>query len=191
MALEDFDPALFESRDAGDKQVYVKFYIKPVKNDSKSDLEGRPIYDDREYVEIRVPGDQNNVVQRPVGQMDKDRFPRAYRQFKEGVEEQMTGTPLSEMPWITRSQVEELGHLRIRSVEMLADLNDGVCTKYPGTFKLKQTAQRYLEHAKQHAPLAHFQSQLDELKNAREADQQTIADQSEVIRQLQAQLAAK
>lgn len=190
MYQDDFNPADFETREAADKNVYVKFYIKPVQNEAKSAEEGRPIFDDREYIEIRTPGQQNNVVQRPVSDMDRKRFHRAYQLFKAGEVEQVVGTPLMEMPWITRSQVEELVHLRIRTVEALAELGDDVCSRFAGLYKLKQTAQRYVQHAKNNAPLIKFQEQLDELKNQCETYQRTIEEQSQIIQKLQQDLAA-
>lgn len=183
----DFDPEVFESRDAGDKTVYVKFYIRPVQDDAESAKAGRPIYKDREYVEIRTPGDQNNVIQRPVSDMDRQRFRGAYKAFKDGNEEQIIGTPLTEVPWITRSQVEELVHLRIRTLEHLAAVNDGLSAKIPGLYQLKDKAKAALATAEGQAPITELQKQLDEMRNHMESQQKTIAEQSEIIRKLSEQ----
>lgn len=180
----DLDPRDFTSREAADKKVFVKFFTKPVQNESKSASEGRPIFDEREYVEIRTPGQQSNVIQRPVTDMDRQRFRESYRQFKEGITEQLVGTPLSEVPFLTRSQVEELAYLRVRTVEHLADLNDSVCGQHVGLHKLKQTAKSYLDRALGQAPLAELQAQLDQLKAELATSQATIQDQSRIIANL-------
>lgn len=186
MFNDDLNVRDFESREAADKSVFVKFYTKPVQNEAKSATEGRPIFDEKEYVEIRTPGDQNNVIQRPVCDMDRQRFGSAYRQFKAGIQDQLVGTPLSEMPWLTRAQAEELSYLRVRTVEALAELNDGVCGRHAGLYKLKQTAQAYLKRAGDQAPFAEMQKQMDEMREKLEAAEATIADQSRIIKNLKA-----
>lgn len=190
--MYDENPADFESRTAADKNVYVKFYVRPVRDDAASDEAGRPIYNDREYVEIRTPGQQNNVIQRPVTDMDRQRFRQAYRAFKDGAEEQTIGTPLTEQAWITRSQVEELAHLRVRTVEHLATLDDAVCSRYAGMYKLKQKAAQVIAESEKNAPFAKMQTEYEELKNAHAAMMRTVEEQSAIIKQLQrAQTAAE
>jgi len=185
MQTADFDVGDFNSREAADKSVYVKFYIRPVLNDAESDKEGRPIYNDKEYIEIRTPGNQTNIVHRPVTDMDKNRFKLAYREFKSGEAEQIgDGTPLVEAPWITRSQVEELSYLRIRTLEQLAAVGDDVCTRIPGLFKLKARAKLMAERAEKAAPFLEMQKANDELKNRLETLEKTIADQAALIASL-------
>lgn len=179
--MSDFNPADFERRDAAEKSVYVKFYVRPVQDEAASAKEGRPIYRDREYVEIRTPGDQNNVIQRPVSDMDRQRFRAAYAQFKDGHGEQVVGTPLVEAPWITRSQVEELSHLRIRTVEHLAAVNDDTCTRVPGLYTLRDKAKAMIEKAAGDAPVLAVQAENEKLKNELEALKQTVKEQSEII----------
>ena len=187
MQQADFDVDDFKSREAGDKSVFVKFYIHPVINDAESDKEGRPIYFDKEYVEIRTPGNTTNIVHRPVTEMDKKRFRLAYGEFKAGNEEQSGGgTPLTEAPWITRSQVEELSYLRIRTLEQLAAVGDDVCTRIPGLFKLKERAKLMVEHAEKQAPFLVIQREADEMRNQLEALQQTVAEQAAIIKSLKA-----
>jgi len=181
MQTADFDVEDFKSREAGDKSVYVKFYVRPKLDEAASDEAGRPIYKDVDYVEIRVPGNQTNIIQRPVTDMDKKRFAPAYREFKSGETEQNIGTPLVEAPWITRSQVEELSYLRIRSLEQLANVNDDVCTRIPGLFKLKQRAQNMVDKAEKSAPFIKMQAEYETLKDKLAAMENTIAEQTALI----------
>lgn len=177
----DFNVEDFESRTAADKNVYVKFYVRPMPDEAASEKEGRPIYKDREYVEIRTPGNQTNVIQRPVTDMDKQRFRDAYRAFKAGEEEQTIGTPLSEVTWITRSQVEELTHLRIRTLEHLATVDDSVCNRFAGLYKLKQRAAAAVEQSAKSAPFLQLQHENEELQNRLAALEQTVKEQSAII----------
>lgn len=187
----DFNPDDFESREAADKSVYVKFHIRPVRDDTESDKAGRPVYVDKEYVEIRTPGQQNNIINRPVTDMDRQRFRQQYRAFKDGMEEQTVGTPLSEVAWLTRSQVEEMAFLRIRTVEHLANLGDDICGKHVGFYKLKQKAQQIVAEGEKNAPFAQLQAKAEEQANELAAMRQTIAEQSEIIRKMQADATAK
>jgi len=187
MQNADFDVNDFNTRESADKSVYVKFYIRPVINDAESDAAGRPIYHDKEYVEIRTPGNTTNVIQRPVTDMDKKRFQAAYREFKAGETEQTSGgTPLMEAPWITRSQVEELSYLRIRTLEQLAVVGDDVCTRIPGLFKLKERAKMMAEHAEKQAPFLVIQREAEEMRTRLDAMQQTIDEQAAIIKSLKA-----
>jgi len=191
MQTADFDVSDFNSREAADKSVYVKFYIRPKENEAKSAEEGRPIYEDKEYVEIRTPGNTTNIVQRPVTDMDKKRFAAAYREFKAGDTEQVIGTPLVEAPWITRSQVEELSYLRIRTVEQLANVGDDVCTRIPGLFKLKQRAQQMEVNAEKQAPFIKLQKEREDMQAQIDSLKETVEAQAAIIKQWQASKAAE
>jgi hypothetical protein len=181
LAQYDGDPQDFESRTSADKNVYVKFYIRPVIDQSASDEAGRPIYSDKEYIEIRTPGNQTNIVQRPVAEMDRQRFRQAYAMFKAGEVDQVVGTPLFEAPWITRSQVEELAHLRIRTLEQLSVVGDDVCTKVPGLFKLKQRAEAMVANAEKQAPFIALQQENEALRTELESLREAVKEQSAAI----------
>jgi hypothetical protein len=117
--------------------------------------------------------------------MDKQRFRAAYAAFKAGDAEQIIGTPLTETPWITRSQAEELAYLRIRTLEQLANVGDDVCTRIPGLFKLKQRAQAALERAERTAPFLAMQAENEAMKNRLDTMEATIADQAAIIKRLE------
>jgi hypothetical protein len=160
----DFDIRDFEDRNAGDKGVYAKFFVRPIKNDSLSAEAGRPIYEDREYVEIQASGNSTNIIVRPVTDMDRQRFNRAYALFKSGDLEQITGTRLTEVPWMSRSQCEELAYFKILTVEQLSQVNDQFCTNVPGLYELKRRATAFLEKSEVAAPITALQKENGDLK---------------------------
>jgi hypothetical protein len=123
--------------------------------------------------------------------MDKKRFAQQYAAFKAGETEQVSGTPLVEAPWITRSQVEELAYVRIRTIEQLANVGDDVCTRIPGLFKLKQRAQAMAESAEKQAPFTKMQAENEELRNSLEALRQTVTEQASLIEDLRKSKEAK
>lgn len=146
-AEADFDPRVFEDRYSDDKRVWVKFYMNSVEDRDETAKAGRPIYIEKEYVEIRSPGNETNIINRPVMELDKQRFPRHYDLFKKGITDVLIGTPLAEMLWVKRSMADELRHLKIITVEHLASVNDDVCGRVPGLTDLKQKAIEYLNAA--------------------------------------------
>ncbi|WP_395443572.1 hypothetical protein [Caulobacter sp. UC70_42] len=123
MMFDDGTPDFDAAADKGDN-ARPRFYSKPVKNNFRSESEGRPVFEDKEFVEILVPGDRKTVVDTLVKDEHKRRWPREYAAFKAGQEVPVEGTPLEEWPQITRSQVEELKFAHIRTVEQLASLPD-------------------------------------------------------------------
>ena len=45
-----------------DTRLAVNFYKKAVENPVKTEMEGRPIYEDRIFVRILVPGDNLSII---------------------------------------------------------------------------------------------------------------------------------
>lgn len=143
----EYDYKSFEDRYSEDKKVWVRFYMNSVEDQDATAREGRPIFKDKEYVEIRSPGNETNIVNRPVSDHDRNRFPRHYELFKKGITDVIVGTPLAEMLWIKRSMADELKYLKIITVEHLAEVNDDICGRVPGLYDLKAKAQEYLKRA--------------------------------------------
>ena len=185
MDMVDYDVNDFNERYAGDKSVYAKFYTMPVRDDAASAQAGRPIYKDREYIEIRAAGNQNNIIQRPASQMDRQRFNRQYEHFKAGADEQLIGTPLSELTWLTKSQIEELAYVRVRTLEALANISDDTCQRMSGLHDLKLKAARYLEESEKAAPFTALEAENKALKGQVDALTSQMKEMTEALRQLQ------
>jgi hypothetical protein len=151
------------SRENDNRGVYARFYYAPVKNEEASAAEGRPVFVDKEFIEIIAAGNSTNIVGRKATDMDKRRFSKEYSLFKSGDDEQMVGTPLTEVPWITRSQVEELMYRKIRTLENLAELSDGMINA-PGMYELKRKAEAWLKKASEAAPFTAMQAEMEALR---------------------------
>lgn len=156
-----------------DDSLLVKFYIDTIEDGAATKEAGRPIFKEVEMIDIRVPGSRNNVV-RIARPQDIERFPRHYAAFKnrtsmEGIE----GTPLTEWPAISRSRVEELAFLNVKTVEQLANMPDSNAQQIMGFFGLKEQAKNWLEKA-----------------NGIEALQQKLADRDNLIQELSERLSA-
>ena len=162
METYEHDPAIFTKQGAGDDKLVVVFHRHFMKNDDKSAAEGRPVYDDTDFIKILTPGDRDNIIHRPVRPEDRLRFPRQWAAYKSGDGDRIDGTPLEHWPGVTRGQVEEFKFFHIQTVEQLAELKDDVCQRMPGAVALKQRAQAYVAAAKNEAPLVEKQKQIDE-----------------------------
>jgi hypothetical protein len=173
----------YGTRDPNDSKLFVKFELFPVINQDKSAVEGRPIYEDAEYITIIVPGDKESVVHRKLWAKDLERFPAQYQAFKNGASQQISGTPLEHWPVIGKGQVMELQFFNVRTVEDLANLADAHAHKFMGINKLRKQAQDWLAAAKD---AAHITKMNDEL----EKRDSKIAAQADMLEKLTERLKA-
>ena len=127
-----------------------RFFMDAVENVAKSKLEGRPIFDEAEMVEVKIPGDKLFVFVSPVEDTHRERWPEHYAAFRRGEARAASGTPLEHWasPTMTRSKVAELKASNILSVEELADIPDRVLPKLGmGARELREQARAYLATA--------------------------------------------
>ena len=134
-----------------DDALAVKFYSDTLKNETKSKEEGRPIFEEVDWIKINKPGSKDGV-NRPIRQGDKERFPRHWLAYQAKEENQgEIGTPLAEWTGITRSQVQELKYWNISTVEQLALAADTSMSVMQGLTTLKQSAKKWLDASKGNA----------------------------------------
>lgn len=126
MLASDLNNPEFMGATNPDARLAVKFYSKPIQNMFLTEKEGRPIFEDKIYVEIFTPGDQLNIIDTPVREDHKIRFPLqwAHYQNSHGGDSREIGTPLAQWPLITASQAEELKALKFFTVEQVANASD-------------------------------------------------------------------
>lgn len=158
-----------------DKRLLVRFYTEPVHQEFASIQAGRPIYKDEDFVAITTPGSRNTVTA-PATYEYQQRFADQYKRFKNSQNQVINGTPLSVLPWMSKSQVAEFAASNVHTVEALANMPDSVSHMFMGHQQIKQRAQAYLDIAKDAAPMLKLQSELEK----RDAQ----------IEELQAQMAA-
>lgn len=186
MLPELVDPMLFQKPDAGDESLFPIFYMGVLKNEERTVAEGRPIYDDVECVRVIIPGDKNNVVDRPVRQDDKRRWPKQYELFKAGAreDEQISGTRLSDWPFLSRAQCEEYRYLGLRTVEQLAAVSDSVLSRVPGMAQLRLNAQVWLDKAKGAAEAAAIAKELLTQNSRIDELNEVVRDQARIIEEM-------
>lgn len=144
--VDDFDQ---KNQSNLDEKLLVKFFYKTRPDKAETEKQGRPMFKEVVYIDIRVPGNNSGGACRPARSTDIDRFPKHYAAFKNRVEAPVEGTPLTEWPLITRSMVDTFAFMNVKTVEQLADLNDTYATQVMGGLTFKQKAKEYLEYAKE------------------------------------------
>lgn len=153
---------------ADEDNVIPHFHMKAVYLKNKSEQAGRPIYEDREYVQILIPGNKTEMPDIPVNDQHKERWPDQYKRFKSKQEQVNEGTPLEEWPQMTPARVSALKDSNIFTVEQLANVPDSQAKSVGPDFQtLKKKAQGYLDSADgsvAHEKVEQLQERIRELE---------------------------
>lgn len=188
--IEQMD-VIHQKQHDSDKTLFVQFNMEPHQSQAKSAAEGRPIFEEREYIMIMVPGDKDSIVHRPASDMDRARFAERYERWKRKVGDQSAiGTPLKIVPWLTSSQVKELEYFNVYTLEALASLSDTHAQKFMGINALRQAAKDAVQAAKDAAPLTAIRAELDAKDSELAAALQAIREQGDRIALLESTLKA-
>lgn len=177
--------------DPADKALYVRFFLHPRANPQKSREEGRPIFDQCEFIEIMQPGNKESVISRPATMFDKSRFATQYRAFKEKGEKAVTGTPLEEWGVLNNAQVEELRYFNCVTVEQLAHMQDSLISKFPGLRPYHDRARVYLENAKENQLSSRVSAEMEDIKNENDALKAQLNDLAKQLADMRAESKTK
>ena len=164
-----------------DDDLMVRFFYKEREDKVKTLAEGRPCFKEMEYVEIRVPGSRDAQACRPATFRDKQRFSRHYEAFQKRIEMPEEGTLLKEWPQVSRSQVEELSFINVKTVEQVASMSDTHANKFHGGISLKDRAQKWLESAGESKLIAEkeaLQARLNDMESKMAQMQEYMAQQN-------------
>ena len=134
----------FEGEEMG--RVRPIFFTESVEDVAASQEQGRPIFKDVEMVRIQIPGDIKSEPVQKVTDLHRQRWPDHYKAFAEKAEVSSIGTPLEQWGRLPGSRIEELKFFKIRTVEDLAGVPDGLLQNLGmGARALRTEAQAYLE----------------------------------------------
>ena len=145
MQTADFNHNDFSNTAEADKALMVRFFYKNVQNKMESEAQGRPIFKEKTYIEIRIAGQRDAQACRPATHSDKQRFSAHFEAFEKRMEPPTEGMPLLEWSLIPRSQAEELSFLHIKTVEQLATIKDSNIQNVMGGYSLREKAVKWLE----------------------------------------------
>jgi hypothetical protein len=158
--------------------LHVEFFTDAVHNVRKSAEEGRPIYDDVEKVRIRLAGDPKSVLVAPAHSASSMRDPQTnerltyaqlhrgpYEAFKRNEAYIGTGTPLSELTFLTASKRKELAGMNIHTAEALAGLDGANLSRLGmGGRELKTQAEAWIAKATGSAGISKLAAENEALK---------------------------
>jgi hypothetical protein len=145
---------------AMDHRLYVQFYQRAVQNHFRTAEEGRPIFDEKVFVKIIIPGDKNSVVDVAATDEYKARFAKQFERFKLNKQQAQDGTPLESVTWLSVGQVAELKALNIHTVDSLAVVPDQLAQRFMGAHELRRKAQAFIEAAAGEAATSKLASEL-------------------------------
>lgn len=168
---------------------YPRFYLDPVQDEVASAQQGRPIFRQLERVEIILPGNPHTRPVANVTEEHRQRWPREYGAFREGVEVSPDGTPLEEWPILNRAQVAELKHLGIKTVEHVAALDDHAMQRIGmGGRVLRDKALAYLDDAANVAMNERLSKENDDLKARLSALENQNAELGQLMTQMHTEM---
>lgn len=150
-----------------DDRLIVGFLNRSIQNEFKSREQGAPIFEDHVFVKIQHPGETLNIVERPVREDDKRRWPRQWQQFVSGSSQAPEGIPISLLFPAKPHIAMTLKGYNIHTVEQLANLSaQGIGTVGMGCTEWVNGAKRYLEHAEKGVSHHKFQTEIETLTRA-------------------------
>lgn len=148
---------------SADSMLHVEFYLCD---------DG--IYKGKPFIRIVVPGDKTNIIEQPVKDSHKERFPRQWLYFQMKTDDSpVIGTLIGE--WrekapeeLSSNQVAELQILKFQTVEQIATASDAQLQRIGmGGQGLRERARQYLSRknrSENSIELEKTRSELDELK---------------------------
>jgi len=165
----------------------ARFYVRAVENKGKSLEEGRPIFDEAEYIEIFV--NRNEIVDRKVSDADRHQYSAQYEQFKRNKEQIGDGTPVEQWPALSVSKVATLKSLKIYTVEALAGLRDDRIKDIGLDGRnLVVKAKAFIASSKNSGYVEKLAQEVEALKEREVELRETIKEQAEHIRDLEKEL---
>jgi hypothetical protein len=141
-------------------RLIAKFSVQAEQDMEKSREAGKPVWKDQEFITIWIPGDKDNVIHRPVRYYDSLNFPTQYAAFKANKNQEVVGTPLEGVTFLSPSQKAELNYVGIKTVEALATVADVDGQKLMGFNDMKAKALKYIEAMTAAVPGQKLQAEL-------------------------------
>ena len=148
----------------GDDGLFVQFYAHAVHLEFQSNQEGRPIYEQRDYVRVIQPGERDKI-ERQVREDDKHRWPRQWAAYQAQQQQVPDGTPIDVLFPGAPHEVAMLKALHVHTVEMLAALSEqGIGRLGLGGRSKVERAKKFLDAAASMAGANKLQAELDEAR---------------------------
>lgn len=162
----------------------AEFHIEAEQDMAESEKQGRPVFKEMEYITIRIPGDKDNDVIRAVRDIDKQTWPTQYAAFKAGLAQPLSGTPLAQLPFLTKAQVLEFAAVGVRTAEQLVEMSDVAAQKFMGVQGVKRRVKDFLDAAAGAAPITAMRGELEQRDNEIAVLKNALTEQGKKIEEL-------
>lgn len=143
-----FDPdsdSAFASSQQKEGRNYVKFYRQWVRNNFKSNAEGREVGEEQDFILIISPGNSKTEVRRKANDADKMAYSQEWAAYLQGKEHQVAGTPIEMLPGIPNGMADALKAMYIYTIEQMAGISDIALQKVGmGGNEIRRKCQSYL-----------------------------------------------
>ncbi len=144
--------------------LIVLFYPKAVLNPLKSQEQGKPVYENKDYVKIQQPGEKLMAIDRPATQDDTRRFSNYWAAYLQKRAQVPEGVPLDLLFPNQPNIPMTLKQFNIHTVEQLSNLSgDALNHVGMGGLDWQEKAKKYLAHAKRGVPHHEFEKKVADL----------------------------
>lgn len=172
-----------------DSRLVVFFYTKSVHSPAKSREAGTPQYQNETWVRMHPPGERLNIVDRPVLENDKFRFPIQWSRFLQQQEQRPDGTPIDLLFPNNPAVADNLKTYGIYTVQQLANLSaDAIQNVGMGAQEYVNMANRYIENGKDGTGLLAVQEQLKKSQQNERIQEQRITELQSTVNALMQQM---
>ena len=142
-------------------KMAVFFHAVQVKNNFKSDVEKRPIFEEKIFIKKLVPGDSTLVIDRPVRDTDIEDFPVEWARFEQKKEQKVAGTPIEAWTIVSETQKAEFKAMHIYTIDQFANLPDNAGDKIMGFNDLRTKARAFIAAAQDAAMFDKIRAETD------------------------------
>lgn len=155
------------------------FYLRVPIRSSNAEVNGT--YQTRLCVAKQPKADRSTVATRFITEDEARRqFPREFAHFRDNEDQPTQGTPLDELPGITRSQIGILMIHGLRSIEDVVDISDDQASEIGlEATRAKKLAKAWLDRTEANAPTiaaADVEARYQEERRAHEATMKALRD---------------
>lgn len=166
-----------------DDKLIVGFYRRSELNKFKSKEQGKPVYEGRDFVKIQHPGETLNILDRPIQDSDKQRWPRQWAAYAAGKHDTPDGVPI-DLLFPNRPEIAAtMRGYNIHTVEQLAGLSGtAIDTVGMGAQEWVNAAQRYMERANKGISHHQFENAMAHKDAEIRTMKRQIADLTALIR---------
>jgi hypothetical protein len=151
-------------------KMAVFFHAVQVKNNFKTEMEKRPIFEERIFLKKLVPGDSTLVIDRPMREADMEDYPIEWARFEQKKEQKADGTPIDAWIAINDTQKAEFKALHIFTIDQFAKLPDSAGNKIMGFNDLRAKARAFIGAAQDSQMMDKIRAETDEKLKAQEVE---------------------